>query len=150
MKQVIWREEGGILLPFCPHCNEPAYEWKTGKCCFCNKGFEVVKPETEETSDRERLIALIKEAQSIGYDTNPEIFADYLMEHGAGFSPIEKAEQWLNDMENPLEPVKVAAALQSECLKLAIRMQDNPESVSPLDYTIIACLRKEVISQKKG
>lgn len=52
----------------------------------------------------------------------------------------DNAEQWLDDMNNPLEPIKVDAALKSEIMKLNYRMEHKPESVNELDYTIIAAL----------
>ena len=48
----------------------------------------------------------------------------------------------LDDMDNPLEPIKIAAALRSEILKLEYRQAHNPSTISELDYTIIACLKK--------
>ena len=52
----------------------------------------------------------------------------------------QKTEQWLNDMNNPLEPIKVSAALDSEIMKLNYRKEHNPESISELDGTIISAL----------
>ena len=46
--------------------------------------------------------------------------------------------QYLDDIKNPLEPLKVTSALKSELLKLQIRQAKKPKSISPLDYTIIA------------
>jgi len=53
-------------------------------------------------------------------------------------------EQWLNDLSNPLEPLKVRAALESEIIKLNYRKEHDPESISDLDITIIAVLAKEL------
>ena len=50
--------------------------------------------------------------------------------------------QYLDDMENPLEPLKISSALKSEIMKLEFRKQRNPESISIFDYTIIAALQK--------
>ena len=50
--------------------------------------------------------------------------------------------QCLDDIKNPLEPLKVTSALKSELLKLQIRQTEKPKSISPLDYTIIAALIK--------
>ena len=50
--------------------------------------------------------------------------------------------QYLDDIKNPLEPLKVTSALKSELLKLQIRQAKKPKSISPLDYTIIAALIK--------
>ena len=55
----------------------------------------------------------------------------------------EKCEkQWHNDMENPLEPIKVYSALKSEILKLELRRKNRPKDISILDYTVIAALQK--------
>lgn len=50
--------------------------------------------------------------------------------------------QYLDDMENPLEPLKISSALKSEIMKLEFRKQRKPESISIFDYTIIAALQK--------
>ena len=50
--------------------------------------------------------------------------------------------QYLDDMKNPLEPLKISSALKSEIMKLELRKQSKPESISVLDYTIIAALQK--------
>lgn len=56
----------------------------------------------------------------------------------------DKVKQWLDDMENPLEPIKVEAALRSEILKINYRKEHNPKDISELDLTIIAVLAKEL------
>ena len=53
----------------------------------------------------------------------------------------ESAEQWLDDMNNPLEPIKVRAALDSEIMKYNFRREHCPQDVSVLDGTIIAALK---------
>lgn len=53
-------------------------------------------------------------------------------------------KQWHNDMENPLEPIKVYSALKSEILKLELRIKNRPKDISILDYTIIAALQKSL------
>lgn len=61
-------------------------------------------------------------------------------------SRLERVEkftrQTLDDMSNPLEPLKVYSALQSEIMKYQIRQETNPKSISELDYTIIIALKK--------
>lgn len=56
----------------------------------------------------------------------------------------DNVEQWLDDMGNPLEPLKIQAALQSEVLKLNLRKERNP-----LDYTIIAVLIEALKHRKE-
>lgn len=59
----------------------------------------------------------------------------------------EKAErdknmQWLGDMNNPLEPIKVQSALDSEIMKYNYRKEHKPKDISVLDITIIYALNK--------
>ena len=49
--------------------------------------------------------------------------------------------QWLDDTKNPLEPLKLICALNSEIFKLKFRMENKPKEISILDYTIIAALQ---------
>lgn len=67
----------------------------------------------------------------------------------------EKAEreermQWLEDMDNPLEPIKVKAALDSELLKYNYRKEHKPKDISVLDITIIYALNKVLEDGLKG
>ena len=65
---------------------------------------------------------------------------------------IEMIEQPLQDLEHikdPLEAIKVTSALQSECLKIDYRKKYKPEDISPLDYTIIAALMKQIPTKPK-
>ena len=45
--------------------------------------------------------------------------------------------QWTDDSNNPLEPLKLSAALSCELLML----KKNPKDTSILDYTVIAALQ---------
>ena len=58
--------------------------------------------------------------------------------------------QWHNDMENPLEPIKVYSALKSEILKLELRIKNRQKDISILDYTVIAALQKVLKSNLEG
>ena len=49
--------------------------------------------------------------------------------------------QWADDSNNPLEPLKLSAALSCELLMLKRRMKKNPKDISILDYTVIAALQ---------
>lgn len=40
MEKVKWRWDYGVYVPFCPYCNEPAYE--KHYCVFCEKEYEWV------------------------------------------------------------------------------------------------------------
>ena len=49
--------------------------------------------------------------------------------------------QWINDMSNPLEPLKLSSALNSEIFKLEYRKANKPKEINPLDYTVIYALK---------
>lgn len=50
--------------------------------------------------------------------------------------------QYLDNMSDPLEPLKISSALKSEMLKLQFRQAEKPGDISPLDYTVIAALKE--------
>lgn len=50
----------------------------------------------------------------------------------------------MNDINNPLEEIKVKAVLSSKIRKLDFRKNFKPEDVNILDYTVIAALEKQV------
>ena len=52
------------------------------------------------------------------------------------------AVQRLDNINDPLEPLKISSALKSELLKLQFRKAEKPESISLLDYTVIAALKE--------
>jgi hypothetical protein len=47
MKQVKWQWDWGVYAPFCPYCNEPAYE--KDHCVFCGKEYKWVKSKVKDT-----------------------------------------------------------------------------------------------------
>lgn len=49
--------------------------------------------------------------------------------------------QYLDDINNPLEPLKLSSALRSEIRKYEYRKEHKPQDISPLDYTIIYALK---------
>ena len=49
--------------------------------------------------------------------------------------------QYLDDINNPLEPLKLSSALQSEIRKYEYRKEHKPQDISPLDYTIMYALK---------
>jgi hypothetical protein len=54
----------------------------------------------------------------------------------------EKMEmQYLDDIENPLEPLKISAALKSEIFKYNYRKENKPEEINILDYTVMHALK---------
>ena len=59
------------------------------------------------------------------------------------YETLKKMEsQTLDNINDPLEPLKISSALKSELLKLQFRKAEKPESISPLDYTVIAALKE--------
>lgn len=57
--------------------------------------------------------------------------------------------QFLDDIENPLEPIKLSSALESEIFKYEYRAEHDPQKISPLDYTIIYALKRCLEEQLK-
>lgn len=57
--------------------------------------------------------------------------------------------QYLDNITDPLEPLKITSALRSEVLKLQFRQAEKPESISPLDYTVIAALKEALKKRVK-
>gem|GEM_PF-1117959 len=49
--------------------------------------------------------------------------------------------QYLDDIGNPLEPLKLQSALESEIFKYTYRKEHKPQSINILDYTIMAALK---------
>lgn len=41
MKQIKWRWDFGVYMPFCPHCDEVA--WAENRCTFCGKPYRWVE-----------------------------------------------------------------------------------------------------------
>lgn len=108
-------------------------------------------------TDKEKLIDLLTDNLD-GCD-NPlqrcsdeqvERLAEYLLGEGVSLSPIATAEQWLDDIGNPLESKKIAAALLSEINKFSFRKENKAEDISPLDITIIQCLKYCLELSNKG
>lgn len=83
-------------------------------------------------------------------DEQVERLAEHLLDEGVSLSPVATAEHWLDDMGNPLEPIKIASALMSEMNKLNFRKKNKPDDVSPLDITIIECLKHCLKQANKG
>ena len=57
--------------------------------------------------------------------------------------------QFLDDIESPLEPIKLSSALESEIFKYEYRAEHDPQNISPLDYTIIYALKHCLEEQLK-
>jgi len=94
----------------------------------------------EEITDHE---AIFKAYRNVCGGKSPDEISALIVERDTlkkALEKYQKTEQWLNDMNNPLEPIKVSAALDSEIMKLNYRKEHNPESISELDGTIISAL----------
>lgn len=71
-----------------------------------------------------------------------EQLAEWLEELKELRSYKEKMEmQYLDDIGNPLEPLKLKSALESEIMKYEFRKKNNPKQISVLDYTIMYALK---------
>ena len=49
--------------------------------------------------------------------------------------------QYLDDIDNPLEPLKLCHALKSELFKYDYRKEHKPEAITVIDYTIMHALK---------
>lgn len=68
----------------------------------------------------------------------------------------EKMEiQYLDDISNPLEPLKLGKALESEIFKYNYRKEHKPQDINMLDFTVIYALKHcleevEVLKESEG
>ena len=63
----------------------------------------------------------------------------------------EKMEmQYIDDIDNPLEPLKLQSALQSEIFKFNYRKEHKPQDINILDYTVIYALKHCLEEQLKA
>lgn len=58
--------------------------------------------------------------------------------------------QYLDDIDNPLEPLKLHSALESELFKYNYRKEHKPEAITVLDYTIMYALKHCLEEQLKA
>ena len=62
----------------------------------------------------------------------------------------EKMEmQYLDDIDNPLEPLKLQSALESEMFKFNYRKEHRPQDINILDYTVMYALKHCLEEQLK-
>ena len=84
---------------------------------------------------------------SLVYAKNPFEAIDLVDE----FRRMKLETQWIDDIHNPLEPLKLYNALKSETFKYEYRKEHKPEDINILDYTIIHALKHCLDEQlKKG
>ena len=63
----------------------------------------------------------------------------------------EKIEmQYIDDIDNPLEPLKLQSALQSEIFKFNYRKEHKPQDINILDYTVMYALKHCLAEQLKA
>ena len=63
----------------------------------------------------------------------------------------EKMEmQYMDDISNPLEPLKLTSALESEIFKYNYRKEHKPQDKNILDYTIMYSLKHCLEEQLKA
>lgn len=68
--------------------------------------------------------------------------AEWLEELKGLRSYKEKMEiQYLDDISNPLEPLKLKKALESEIFKYNYRKEHKPQDINMLDFTVIHALK---------
>lgn len=58
--------------------------------------------------------------------------------------------QYLDDIDNPLEPLKLCHALKSELFKYDYRKEHKPQDINILDYTIMYALKHCLAEQLKA
>lgn len=74
-------------------------------------------------------------------DYNKQL-AEWLEELKELRSYKEKMEmQYLDDISNPLEPLKLTSALESEIFKYNYRKKHKPGDINMLDFTVIYALK---------
>lgn len=80
-----------------------------------------------------------------------EQLAEWLEELKALREYKDKMEmQYLDDMNNPLEPLKLKCALESEIFKYNYRKEHKPQEINTLDYTVMYALKHCLDEQLKG
>jgi hypothetical protein len=62
MKKVNWRWDWGLYVPFCPYCDEHAYE--EGHCLFCNKEYEWVEGKYKNTVVEHNGYTIVQETNN--------------------------------------------------------------------------------------
>ena len=90
-----------------------------------------------------------------GYASNyNKQLAEWLEELKGLRSYKEKMEiQYLDDISNPLEPLKLKKALESEILKYNYRKEHKPQDINMLDFTVIYALKhclEEVLKESEA
>ena len=91
----------------------------------------------------------------LSYAEDNEQVAEWLEELKALREYKQRMEmQYLDDIDNPLEPLKLQSALQSEIFKFNYRKEHKPQDINIIDYTIMYalkhCLEEQLKEQENG
>ena len=93
-------------------------------------------------TNKEAINRLSYELNVIDAEVYPELYASI----GIAIEALQMKEmyemQWLDDINNPLEPLKLSSALKSEIMKYEFRKEHKPKEISVLDITIMYALKK--------
>ena len=95
----------------------------------------------------------IKELKNFSYLTNSEELqiAEWLEELKSLREYKERMEmQYLDDIDNLLEPLKLQSALQSEIFKFNYRKEHRQQDINILDYTVMYALKHCLEEQLKA
>ena len=113
----------------------------------------------EEAIKHAKDIATNKYNEGFLCHANPDGCAECAREHEQLAEWLEELKnlreyrkmetQFLDDIKNPLEPIKLSSALKSEIFKYEYRAEHDPQMISILDYTIIYALKHCLEEQLK-
>lgn len=95
----------------------------------------------KEIKELLQRIAIEKNLHGKGKEDAEEVAFDFDRAIEALEMKRKYEKQWLDDINNPLEPMKLSSALQSEIFKLEYRKANKPKEISILDYTVIYALK---------
>lgn len=97
--------------------------------------------------DEVTVVECIQLAKRIPIGCNrEEMIREAIIQKLAKFEELESYKnkmemQYLDDIDNPLEPLKLTSALQSEIFKYEYRKANRPKDINPLDYTVMYALK---------
>lgn len=95
-----------------------------------------------------------EKSNNIKLKAEPQVFiqlAEWLEELKSLREYKERMEmQYLDDIDNPLEPLKLQSALQSEIFKFNYRKEHRPQDINILDYTVMYALKHCLEEQLKA
>ena len=99
---------------------------------------------------------LLDELEKCGYESerftrikNIKSNTEGLLLKLEGLEKKLKEMQYIDDIDNPLEPLKLQSALQSEIFKFNYRKEHKPQDINILDYTVIYALKHCLEEQLK-